>query len=404
MKVLQISLSNIGGGAAKIVTDLHSELLNRGIDSELIIFEGSSSKKTIIINRSKISVLVFRLKNLIFRIIVSFFTNKSKDYRSINIFPSILLNRINSSDADIVHLHWIGAEMISIKQISQINKKIIWTLHDAWPLNGSYHINPKDYDTSIPLLDSYKPDVSGFLERKTLNRKKKYLSEKKILFTSPSNWLLKKYNSSFYNKNMTRCVVIPNFIDLSIWKPLDKKTARRELNIKTSKTLLTFGSSNAKTSFNKGFHNIKKLLKKLSPEDYGIIIFGNDNEETFLNGEFETFNFGRINSVSKMKSIYSAGDITIVPSMSESFSLVSLESIACNTPVLAFKSSGIIDIVKHKENGFLSERFNVDSLKKGVHWLTKNKPINIFKSVSHFSKSKIVNQFEDLYFKELKNI
>jgi glycosyltransferase involved in cell wall biosynthesis len=277
-------------------------------------------------------------------------------------------------------------------------------LHDAWPLNGSYHISPGDYDNSILLLDSYKPDVSGFLERKTLNRKKKYLSEKNISFTVPSNWLLKKYNSSFYNKKKSSCRVIPNFIDLSIWKPLDKKMARKELNIKTSKTLLTFGSSNANTSYNKGFHNLKKILSELSPEKYALIIFGNDNEKNIFEDKFESYNVGRINSSSKMRTIYSAGDITVVPSMSESFSLVSLESIACDTPVLAFKSSGILDIVKHKENGFLSERFNVDSLKEGVHWLTKNKLLNISKSISCFSKSKVVPQFEELYLKEFMNI
>ena len=404
MKVLLVSLSNIGGGASKIVSNLNSELLNRGIDSELMIFEGVSSEKTTILNELKSFLFMFRLKNYLVKLIFYFFTNRSKDYRSINIFSSSLLKRINSSEADIVHLHWIGAEMISIKQISQINKKVIWTLHDAWPLNGSYHISPRDYDNSISLLDSYKPDVSGFLERKTLNRKKKYLSEKNISFTAPSNWLLKKYNSSFYNKKKSSCRVIPNFIDLSIWKPLDKKIARKELNINTSKKLLIFGSSNANTSFNKGFYNLKKLLNELSHEKYALIIFGNDNEENIFEDKFESYNFGRINSTSKMRIIYSAGDITVVPSLSESFSLVSLESIACDTPVLAFNSSGIPDIVKHKQNGFLSKRFNIDSLKEGVHWLTKNKLTNISKSISCFSKLKVVKQFEELYLKEFMNI
>ena len=54
--------------------------------------------------------------------------------------PSILssnwLKKINTSDADIIHLHWVQGEMLSIKEISNINKPLIWTFHDMWPFVG----------------------------------------------------------------------------------------------------------------------------------------------------------------------------------------------------------------------------------------------------------------------------
>ena len=401
MKVLLVSLSNIGGGASRIVSSLHSELLKKGVNVELAIFSGSPGEKIRILNNSDKLVFIFRLKNFVVKTFFWFFKNKSFDYRSINIFPSKLCNFINESDADIVHLHWIGAEMISIKQISKIKKIIIWTLHDAWPLNGSYHINPNDYFPEIKPPTSYFADESSILERNTLRRKKKYFSNSNICFTSPSNWLKEKFDVSFFNQEKSSCVVIPNFIDLSIWTPIEKTNARKKLNLDTSKTLLIFGSSNGTTSYNKGFHFIKELIKTLPPEKFGFLIFGNEIEVPGLDARFETYYVGKISDINIMKNVYSAGDITIVPSMSESFSLVSLESIACNTPVLAFDTSGIRDIVKHKQNGFLADRFNVKSLRIGINWLIENRLIDIVDSVKCFSSQSIVPLYQNLYLEQL---
>ena len=58
---------------------------------------------------------------------------------SFNWFPSLLDREINKSDNDIVNLHWIQNEMISIESISRIKKPIVWTFHDAWAFCGTEH-------------------------------------------------------------------------------------------------------------------------------------------------------------------------------------------------------------------------------------------------------------------------
>jgi len=52
-----------------------------------------------------------------------------------------LVKKINSSDADIVHLHWVQGEMLSISDINKIKKPIIWSLHDMWGFCGAEHIS-----------------------------------------------------------------------------------------------------------------------------------------------------------------------------------------------------------------------------------------------------------------------
>lgn len=56
--------------------------------------------------------------------------------------PSGWAEKINKMDIDIVHLHWVGAETLSIEDIGRINKPVIWTLHDMWPFCGIEHYAP----------------------------------------------------------------------------------------------------------------------------------------------------------------------------------------------------------------------------------------------------------------------
>ena len=61
-----------------------------------------------------------------------------KTERPIPISPSVLPSRwpdlINKSDADIVQLHWLCAEMMSVEDIGRIKKPVVWTLHDEWAI------------------------------------------------------------------------------------------------------------------------------------------------------------------------------------------------------------------------------------------------------------------------------
>ena len=66
--------------------------------------------------------------------------------------PSILsskwLTKINKSDADIIHLHWVQGEMLSIREISEIKKN---QLYGHFMICGLY------VDVNIMLII---PDIS----------------------------------------------------------------------------------------------------------------------------------------------------------------------------------------------------------------------------------------------------
>ena len=56
---------------------------------------------------------------------------------------------INASDCDIVNLHWINGEMLSIKDIAKIKKPIVWTLHDMCTFQSRTFAIKKDGEMVI---------------------------------------------------------------------------------------------------------------------------------------------------------------------------------------------------------------------------------------------------------------
>lgn len=67
---------------------------------------------------------------------------------------------------------------------------------------------------------------------------------------------------------------------------------------------------------------------------------------------FEVYDMGYIAEANVMNEIYAAADLFILPSIADVFPFTMLESMASGTPVLAFATGGIPEVVT-KETGWL---------------------------------------------------
>ena len=141
MKIIHITYSNFIGGASIAANRIHNSLLKRNIQSLMWVNE-PDSEQDILQQNLKNNKFYKKIRRYLTWPLLLTLKTKIPIHHSISILPSNWIEQINRSDADIINLHWVQREMISIKDISRINKPIVWTLHDMWAFCGAEHYTP----------------------------------------------------------------------------------------------------------------------------------------------------------------------------------------------------------------------------------------------------------------------
>ena len=101
------------------VTEKDNALLAKNIDSQIIVSKKNSNNPKVIGPNSTFEEILNLLKISFQRKLNKFSSLKTDFSQSYNLIPSNILDKIKKNNPDILHLHWIGNEMISIKQLSK---------------------------------------------------------------------------------------------------------------------------------------------------------------------------------------------------------------------------------------------------------------------------------------------
>jgi glycosyltransferase involved in cell wall biosynthesis len=167
--------------------------------------------------------------------------------------------------------------------------------------------------------------------------------------------------------------VIPNGIDLDVFKPVDRRIAKRVLNLDPEKRYLLFGAIEATSDSNKGFDLLRETLARFAtdPRSSGVeaIILG--ALEPIYPSDFgiPVHFLGRIRDEISMVIALSAVSVVLVPSRSENLPNMVAEGLACGTPGLTFSVGGCGDLLDHRVNGYLAEPFHIDDYLEGLFWV-----------------------------------
>ena len=399
MKILHVNYSDTIGGAAIAVLRIHHLLLKQGIDSNIIVSEKNSNFKNIEGPKKTIDIIKSFIKKSINRQLKYFFKTSNKNTHSINLIPSGLYKKINEFKPDVVNLHWLGNEMISLKEISKIKAKVVWTLHDMWPFCGAEH-----YTSNLRFIEGYNKknrpsDESGFdLNKYIWNKKNKYFKNINN-FICTSSWMLNKAKQSklLENKNIEE---IPLTLDKDFWKPVNNKFSKNFFGIKDDENVIVFGAENFLKNSRKGFDCFLKVIEKIEIKklcNYKVLLFGTDEKLNLKNPNKNIITLGKISDEYSLKLIYSAADVVVIPSTMESFGLVALEAIHCGSPCVAFEETSLESLIDHKINGYLAKKRSDEDMKDGILWCLNNlkdKKNAIYKNaVEKFDYEKITNQY-----------
>ena len=206
----------------------------------------------------------------------------------------------------------------------------------------------------------------------------------------------------------SRIHVIPCGVDLKHFVPYNKQQAREALNLQQERPVLLYvGRLDP-------FKGPDMLLRAaaLMEEDAQIVLVGGkltgDEELQQLRQLATDLNISQrvkflgARAQKDLPLIYSAADVTVLPSYHESFGLVAVESLACGTPVVATRAGGLTTIVHHTETGYLVPRcpgFFAERLDTLLHNpdLLAQMQSKARTSVLQFSWKNVANQVQDVY-------
>ncbi len=415
MKVVHISTGYNHGGAAIACKRLVEAQRIVGIDARIITQESGvfpeyvySTTKSFI--KKKINFLRLAWEKFVF-----LFYEISKEGRfhySLANTGEKIANHPLIKQSDIIHLHWINAGFISLiglKELINTGKPIVWTMHDIWAFTGGCHIadkcvNYQDRCADCFYLTQRQKDIFSLKQQK---RKSILYNTDNLFFIAPSKWQYQRAKSSSLLKGKN-IEIIHNAI-APIKNISSKSECRKHFKLLMDKKLILFGAFNTNDR-HKGMKYLMEALKILDKyPDIELMVFGKQSEE-FKELPFKVNYLGYFSDEMKMRMVYKAADIFVTPSIEDNLPNTILESFTCGTPVVAFKTGGIPEIIDHKKNGYLAEFKNINDLAQGIKWCLENNFEGelsgnaIHKITTHFSYPIIGNEFEKLYRKLDKDI
>ncbi len=284
-------------------------------------------------------------------------------------FPNSKYDITNSKlyeEADIINLHWV-AGFIDYTTFFKKNKKpIVWTLHDMNPFSGGEHytekflgINTKGFPIKRELTSE-----EILISKENIEIKKKAIASAKSLhIVAPSKWLADAARESIVFKALP-IHYIPYGLCGNTFSPREKEMARKRFNIPEGKKVILFVADSIDKD-RKGFVFLQKAFELLNNEDIILCSIGGHSQAIKNNNQY--IPLGIIKDEMTMSYAYSAADVFVIPSLMDNLPNTVLESLMCGTPVIGFPVGGIIDMVQHGKNGYITEDINVPSLLKTLH-------------------------------------
>lgn len=247
------------------------------------------------------------------------------------------LKFLNQIKPDIIHLNNLHGNFINLPLLFDYIKKndisTVITLHDCWFYTGKcthYTLNNcNKWKQGCFKCEKLKEDnISWFFDcTHDLWKDKKYFFESinNLAVIGVSKWIMKQAQESIL-KDAKIITSIYNWIDLSIFKPIDVFNLKKKMKLDNKFVLLAVASE---WSNKKGLDDFLKLAKKCN--NYQFIIVGKTPKDSFPNN---VIHMDATDNVEELVQYYNIADCFLQLSKEETFGKVVAESLACGTPVI----------------------------------------------------------------------
>lgn len=282
--------------------------------------------------------------------------------------------------ADLVHLHWIGGRTVDFTLLRHIRRPLVYTLHDMFACTAGCHCTMDcrlfrdECRGACPQLGT--PRLFPGLPAWLFSRKLRAFSHIPFLtLITPSLWLKREVEQGCMFPGR-RIVQIYNPVDTDVFHPAEnREDIRASLGIPHEAFVISCGATGL---FNpvKGGHFILPVLEELHRRGHRnlhLLFFG--NQEKNMEFLYPSTNAGFITDMKKLAGLYSAADIFLNPTLQDVLPNVALESMACKTPSVTFRTGGVPEAVLDGQTGLVAPQGDVQQMANHCEGLIRNRKL-----------------------------
>ena len=287
------------------------------------------------------------------------------------------LRKVKKFNPDIIHIHNLHDRFINVPMLFKFIKKndirVIWTLHDCWSFTGQcVHFTIAGCDKwktgchDCPQIHVYPASNVDRTKKMWELKKQWFTGVKDMTIVTPSVWLSNLVKESYLKDYSVK--VINNGIDIGVFKPTESDF-RAKNNLEGKFIILGVASIWEKR---KGIDVFIELAKRLDDRFKIVLVGTNDEDDKTLPDNILSIH--RTSNQKELAEIYSSADLFFNPTREENYPTVNMESIACGTPVMTFKTGGSPEIIDDKTGVVVED--DIDAVEQKIISICETRPFD----------------------------
>jgi glycosyltransferase involved in cell wall biosynthesis len=264
---------------------------------------------------------------------------------------------------DILHCHNLHRNYFDLRELPWLSEQVpvILNLRDAWLLSGhcAHSFDCERWKTGCgqcPDLSIY-PAIPRDATSFNWQRKREIYSRCRLYIATPSQWLMERVEQSILAPAIIGKRIIPNGIDLSIFRPGDKFEARSELGLPANAQIVLFAANGIRKNIFKDYRTMHSAIeiaaKKIHNTQMLFLALGENAPDERIGSAVLHF-VPRQRDPGIIARYYQAADLYIHAARAETFSNTIAEAKACGLPIVATATGAIPEQLSDGVTGFLT--------------------------------------------------
>jgi len=379
LRILQVSASDIGGGAERVAADLHRAYLQRGLDAYLAVGSLRSSTQNAI-----------EIPGAAPHVPLSFAGRVGTRARRVAADPASIIDRARGLEdfnfagtrglltlmpetPDVLHLHNLHGGYFDLRQLPRLSGTVptAITVHDTWLISGhcAYAMDCDRWLTGCGTCPDITRPLAIPRDSSAANwrRKRDIYRRSRLFVAGPSRWVLEQAALSILAEATVEQFLIPNGIDTEVFRPGDRAAARKELGLDPDALIVMFTAGGERPNPFKDTASVMAavpLVVQALPDRNVLFVALGAGGSASPDPHVVHVPFAK--DPSRVARYLQACDVYAHMALAETFGLAIVEAQACGVPVVASAVGGVPETLLHEETGILVPAQGVTELAAAI--------------------------------------